>query len=180
MKVSHCDLEGIVKLQPQSHKDRRGQFMETYKKSYYESLGISDCFAQDNLSKSGAGVLRGLHFTRRSPQSQLLTVLSGEIFDVVVDIRPQSPTYLHWHGTFMGGDKVCQIYMPHGFAHGFVVLSDHAYLHYKVSAEYDPDDNFGLRWDDPVLAIDWPLKAPIVSERDSAHPLLSPNVNDNR
>jgi len=172
MKVSRCHLEGILLLEPQAYGDARGQFLESYQHRRYVELGITDDFVQDNLSQSGAGVLRGLHFTRKTRQAQLLTVISGEIFDVVVDIRLESPTYLQWNGLRMGGGGIRQVYMPHGFAHGFVVLSDKADLHYKVTAAYEPEDNFGLRWNDPRLAIEWPIKDPVVSERDAAHPLL--------
>lgn len=172
MKTSRCALEGIRIFTPEVHADARGHFLEAYHQTRYQAAGVEADFVQDSYSSSRRGVLRGLHFTRHRPQAQLLTVMRGHIFDVVVDLRRGSPTFGQWHGEELRDDRVRQIYMPHGFAHGFCVLSESADLHYKASALYTPDDNFGLRWDDPQVGIRWPLAAPLVSERDRQFPLL--------
>lgn len=172
MKVRKCPLEGILLIEPATFGDQRGLFRETYERERYMAMGITEEFVQDNHSRSAKNVLRGLHFTRRKPQSQLLTVIRGKIFDVVVDIRRDSPTFGKWFGTELTDEGLCQIYMPHGFAHGFCVLSDYADLHYKVSQRYDPHDEGGLRWDDTDVGIDWPVRVPVISDRDGKHPLF--------
>lgn len=172
LKVSRCHLDGILIFEPETHFDNRGHFLESFQIDRYWEAGITEKFVQDNLSHSMHGVLRGLHFTRHTPQAQLITLVRGSVFDVAVDIRPESPTYLKWNGIYMTTDGVRQVFMPHGYAHGFLVLSDEADLHYKVTAKYTPKDNFGIRWNDPRVGIEWPLNMPLVSERDSAYPLL--------
>lgn len=172
MKVNTCPLEGILLLEPAVYADARGFFLESYERSRYSDVGITQDFPQDNHSRSSRNVLRGMHFTKNKPQAQILTVMRGTIFDVVVDIRRDSPTFGQWFGTALRDDGIRQIYMPHGFAHGFCVLSDYADLHYKVSQKFDPHDDAGLRWDDPDVAIDWPIKSPIISAKDRRHPLL--------
>ena len=172
MKVRQCALAGILLIEPETFGDQRGLFRETYERERYMAVGIAEEFVQDNHSRSERNVLRGMHFTKRKPQAQLLTVIRGTIFDVVVDIRPDSATFGKWIGAELAAEGVCQIYMPHGFAHGFCVLSDYADLHYKVSQRYDPDDEAGLRWDDADVGIDWPVRAPVISSRDGGHPLL--------
>ena len=172
MKVTKATLAGILLLEPATYADNRGFFVETYERAKYEALGIKEKFVQDNHSRSARGVLRGLHFTREKPQAQIVTVLRGRIFDVVVDIRKASPTFGQWFGTELADDQIRQIYMSHGFAHGFCVLSEVADLHYKVSQTYDPKDDGGLRWNDPEVGIKWPVDMPVMSERDRNHPLL--------
>ncbi len=172
MKIIAQPLEGIMVLEPEWFRDSRGFFLESYEQTRYRELGIYEEFVQDNHSRSERNVLRGLHFTRRKPQAQILTVIRGRIFDVVVDIRQDSPTFGKWLGTELSDEGPRQIYMAHGFAHGFCVLSDYADLYYKVSQRYDPHDDGGLRWDDPDIGIEWPVAMPEISERDRKHPLL--------
>lgn len=172
MNVIARPLDGVVVLQPRRFDDARGFFLESFERERYRALGIAEDFVQDNHSRSAKGVLRGLHFTRKRPQAQLLTVIRGRIFDVVVDIRGNSPTFGNWFGTELSDEGPNQIYMAHGFAHGFCVLSDHADLHYKVSQTYDATDDAGLHWSDPEVGIEWPAAAPIVSDRDQGRPLL--------
>lgn len=133
---------------------------------------MTDRFVQDNHSRSLRGILRGLHFQVRRPQAQLVTVMRGKIFDVVIDLRRTSSTFGGWYGVELSDDGLRQVYMPPGFAHGFCVLSDMADLHYKVSREYDASDEGGLVWNDPDLAIRWPIDAPQVAPRDASYPLL--------
>ena len=172
MKVNKCHLEGILLPETRVFRDERGFFLESFEQERYRGAGITDRFVQDNHSRSKQNVLRGLHFTRNKPQAQLLTVMRGRIFDVVVDIRRGSPTFGGWFGTELSDEGRRQIYMPHGFAHGFCVLSGVADLHYKVSQTYDPADEGGLRWNDPAIGIEWPVENPEISMRDSTHPLL--------
>jgi dTDP-4-dehydrorhamnose 3,5-epimerase len=172
MKVSKCKLEGILLIGPQLHADDRGFFLESFEQERYRELGIREDFIQDNHSRSKKNVLRGMHFTKSSPQAQIVTVIRGRVFDVVVDIRKRSPTYGQWFGVELSDDGTRQVYMPHGFAHGFYVLSDWADLHYKVSQRYDPTDDGGLIWNDTRVKIDWPTRYPIVSERDLNHKKL--------
>lgn len=172
MKVKETPLAGILLIEPKTFGDQRGLFRETYQRDRYQAAGIAEEFVQDNHSRSARNVLRGLHFTRRKPQAQLLTVIRGCIFDVVVDLRRDSATFGQWYGAELTAEGPCQIYMPHGFAHGFCVLSDYADLHYKVSQRYDPDDEAGLRWDDADVGIQWPVKTPVISSRDGMHPFL--------
>ena len=173
MKVLQEPFQGVKILEPECYIDARGFFLETFQKERYAEVGITEEFVQDNHSRSEKNVLRGLHFTRRKPQSQLVTVIRGKIFDVVVDIRVDSPTFGKWFGTELSDEGHRQIYMPHGFAHGFCVLSDWADLHYKVSQKYDPTDEGGLSWSDPELKIQWPLKKVLISNRDKGHPYLT-------
>ena len=173
MRVAKGGLEGILLIEPDRHGDDRGFFLETFEEERYREHGIVEKFVQDNHSRSAKNVLRGLHFTRINPQAQLLTVMRGRIFDVVVDIRKHSPTFGQWFGTELRDDGPCQVYMPHGFAHGFCVLSDWADLHYKVSQRYDPQDEAGLIWNDDDVQIAWPIQHPVVSARDRRHHKLS-------
>jgi dTDP-4-dehydrorhamnose 3,5-epimerase len=169
MKVSKCPLDGILLIEPNLHADERGFFLESFEQERYRTLGIVETFVQENHSRSRKNVLRGLHFTKNKPQAQIVTVMSGRIFDVVVDVRKDSPTYGKWFGVELGDEGPRQVYMPHGFAHGFCVLSDYADLHYKVSERYDPSDEGGLIWNDGEVNIDWPIKAPFISVRDQKH-----------
>lgn len=172
MKTRKCPLDGILLIEPVVYADSRGFFLETYEQERYRALGIVEEFVQDNHSRSARNVIRGLHFTKTKPQAQILTVMRGKIFDVVVDMRRDSSTFGRWYGTELFDDGTRQIYMPHGFAHGFCVLSEYADLHYKVSQRYDQSDEGGLRWDDSDVGIQWPVQRPLISERDSRHPLF--------
>lgn len=169
MRVTTCALSGVLFIEPAVYADDRGFFLESFAADAYSAVGITEEFVQDNHSRSKRNVLRGLHFTKHHPQSQILTVIRGTIFDVLVDIRPGSPTFGRWLGTEMSDDGRRQVYMPHGFAHGFYVLSDWADLHYKVSQRYDPDAEGGIIWNDPTLGITWPATQVNVSERDLRH-----------
>lgn len=166
-------MDGLLVITPQVFADSRGSFAESFHEARYRDAGIAGPFVQDNLSRSIKGVLRGMHYQIRRPQAQLLTVLRGRIFDVVVDLRPASPTFSQWFGVELSDDGERQVYMAPGFAHGFYVLSDIADLHYKVSRPYDPHDEGGLRWDDPTVGITWPSGTPLLGPRDAAFPLLT-------
>ena len=173
MHILEKPFDGVMVLEPLVYHDGRGFFLENFQKQKYRDLGINEEFVQDNHSRSVKGVLRGMHFTKLKPQAQILTVMHGHIFDVVVDIRVGSATYGQWFGIELHDRGPRQIYMSHGFAHGFCTLSDTADLNYKCSEYYDASDNFGIRWDDQDIGIKWPVSDPIISERDRNHPLLS-------
>lgn len=177
MKIIAQPFEGVTVLEPQQFADDRGFFLECFELSRYRAIGINENFVQDNHSRSTKGVLRGMHFTKKNPQAQILTIMRGKIYDVVVDVRNGSPTFGKWFGVELSDEGPCQIYMTNGFAHGFCVLSDFADLHYKVSQKYDPKDEGGLRWDDPTVSIKWPITAPLISDRDRMHPLWRQAVN---
>jgi dTDP-4-dehydrorhamnose 3,5-epimerase len=174
MKAIKTPLEGFLVIEPDVYKDDRGFFLETYQEERYHQAEITDKFVQDNHSRSSKGVLRGMHFQVKKPQAQIVTVMRGKIFDVVVDLRKKSKTFGQWHGVELSeNNKVRQVYMAPGFAHGFLVLSDFADLHYKVSGMYDPTDEGGLLWNDQDIAIEWPGNSFIISQRDSDFRLLS-------
>ncbi len=154
------DLDGIAglcRITPAVHGDSRGYFLESYNRRDMEEAGIDVDFVQDNQSSSAAGVLRGLHYQKRFPQTKLVRVIRGAVFDAAVDLRPGSPTFGRWHGEVLSPENRCQLLIPRGFAHGFLVLSgDGAEFCYKCDDFYHPDDEGGIRWDDPALGIDWP------------------------
>jgi dTDP-4-dehydrorhamnose 3,5-epimerase len=172
MQLKQTGLGGLLLIEPRCFRDERGFFLESFHAERYRENGIADTFVQDNHSRSHHGVLRGLHFQVRRPQAQIVTVMRGRIFDVAVDLRPESTTFGRWHGEELHEDGPRQIYMAPGFAHGFCVLSDFADLHYKVSEIYDHADEGGLVWNDPDLAIRWPIGNPVVSARDRTYPRL--------
>lgn len=161
-------LPGVVILEPAVYEDQRGFFMESYNLRTFSSLGIEHRFVQDNHSRSHRGVLRGLHFQLRSPQAKLVRVTRGRVFDVAVDIRRGSPHFGRWAGAELTEDNRRMLFAPEGFAHGFLVLSEIAEFQYKCSDFYAPDDELGIAWNDPTIAIDWPLDGlePTLSERD--------------
>lgn len=163
------DLPGVVLVELAAFRDARGQFAETYQRDRYRAAGITAEFVQDNASSSRRGVLRGLHYRVGRPEGKLVHVTRGEVFDVAVDIRRSSPTFGRWFGTVLSADNHCQLWIPPGFAHGFLALSD-ADLAYKITETYAPGDERAIRWDDPDLAIAWPLGGP----GDPIVPLLSP------
>lgn len=169
MKIVAQPFSGVMVLEPDRFEDARGFFLESFEQERYRALGIIEDFVQDNHSRSRKNVLRGLHFTKHGQQAQIVTVMRGRIFDVVVDIRKGSPTFGKWYGTELSDEGPRQVYMAHGFAHGFCVLSDYADLHYKVSQRYDPSDEGGLIWNDGEVRIDWPIKDPVISARDQKH-----------
>lgn len=173
MKIIKNPFVGILVLEPKIYDDNRGFFLESFQKQRYKKYGISENFIQENHSRSKKNSLRGLHFTKNKKQSQIVTVLSGRIFDVVVDIRKNSKNYGKWFGIELGDGGPRQIYMAHGFAHGFCVLSKYADLHYMVSQYYDPKDEGGIIWNDPSISIKWPIKKPIISKKDLKNYFLS-------
>jgi dTDP-4-dehydrorhamnose 3,5-epimerase len=170
MKTLATKLPGVVLIELAVHGDHRGRFMETYHGARYRELGIARDleFVQDNFSSSTRHTLRGLHYQLRQPQGKLIHVTRGEVFDVAVDIRRGSPTFGEWFGTTLSADNHRQLWIPPGFAHGFLVTSEQADLVYKVTAPYAPGDDYSIRWDDAELAIAWPLTgAPLLSQRDA-------------
>lgn len=163
----------VILVRARAFPDSRGYFMESYRLSQFAAAGIPQGFVQDNFSHSTRGVLRGLHY-QKAPyaQGKLVMVLRGEIFDVAVDIRRGSPTFGRWVGVILSDENHTMLYVPEGFAHGFCVLSDEADVLYKVTAEYAPEYDRGIRWDDPDLAIPWRVAAPVLSEKDARMPAL--------
>jgi dTDP-4-dehydrorhamnose 3,5-epimerase len=153
----NTSIQDLVVIEPKVFGDDRGYFMETYNYKDYKEAGLDMVFVQDNQSKSKKGVLRGLHFQTKYPQGKLVRVLSGEVFDVAVDLRKDSPTYKQWHGVLLSGENKKQFYVPEGFAHGFVVLSEEAEFVYKCTDYYHPEYESGILWNDPELDIDWHL-----------------------
>jgi dTDP-4-dehydrorhamnose 3,5-epimerase len=164
-------IPGVLLIQPHIVADARGFFMETYKRSEFARAGINDEFVQENQSRSQRGVLRGLHYQRPPhAQSKLIRVLSGEVFDVAVDIRPDSPTAGQWVGVTLSADNRRMVYVPHWCAHGFCVLSEHAEVAYMTTTEYAPAHESGFMWNDPRIGIAWPESSPTLSERDTKWP----------
>lgn len=163
----------VVLVEPKAYRDQRGCFMETYKRSEFASNGIRGEFVQDNYSRSTYGVLRGLHYQKPpAAQAKLVTALRGEVFDVAVDIRRGSPTYRQWVGVVLSEKNRQMLYVPEGFAHGFCVLSEEADFVYKVTAEYSPELDTGIFWNDQAIGIEWPIAEPTLSQKDARLPLL--------
>jgi dTDP-4-dehydrorhamnose 3,5-epimerase len=171
LSVEETPLVGLLVVRPEVHRDDRGFFLEPYRVERYAAHGIA-LDAQDNHSRSTCGVLRGLHFQTDPGQAKLIRCARGQIFDVAVDVRLDSPTYGEWFGMELDDVEHAQVYVPIGFAHGFCVLSDVADVTYKVSSPYDPATEAGIAWDDPDLAIDWKVADPVVSARDDGAPRL--------
>ena len=173
IKVTECPIKGLKVIEPTVFGDDRGYFMETYNFNDYKEAGIDMEFVQDNQSCSKKGVLRGLHFQINYPQDKLVRVISGEVFDVAVDLREGSETFGQWYGVVLSAENKKQFFIPKGFAHGFIVLSDFAELMYKASDEYSPENDRGIRYDDPDINIDWGIDfQPLVSEKDRNQPYL--------
>ncbi|WP_299492003.1 dTDP-4-dehydrorhamnose 3,5-epimerase [Acaryochloris sp. IP29b_bin.137] len=173
MNIRKTPLPDVLVIEPQVFSDQRGYFLETYHQQRYEALGITATFVQDNHSHSSKGTLRGLHYQLKNPQGKLVSVLSGEVFDVAVDIRQGSPYFGMWFGEYLSGENHKQMYIPPGFAHGFCVLSQTADFLYKCTNFYAPDDEYGIVWNDPKLAIEWPIKQPKLSSKDISLPKLN-------
>jgi dTDP-4-dehydrorhamnose 3,5-epimerase len=171
-------LDGTVLLEPQVHGDDRGFLVETFSADAWRELGVDADFVQDNHSRSSAGILRGLHFQTAPGQAKLVRCLRGRIWDVAVDLRRDSPTYGQWEGYELDDDLHRQFYVPVGFAHGFCVLSEVADVHYKLSSLYDAETEAGIAWDDPQVAVEWPLTEPQVSQRDATAPRLAEIADD--
>ena len=164
-------IPDLILVEPAIFPDKRGVFMETYKASDFKKAGLPDHFVQDNLSRSKKDVIRGLHYQKNpKAQGKLVSVIKGYAWDVAVDIRRSSRTYLQWVAIELGEDKCRMIYIPPGFAHGFLALSDDVFLHYKCTEEYDRNVETGIRWNDPDIGIKWPIVTPLVSVRDQALP----------
>lgn len=174
-EVNVGGIEGLCIFEPSVYKDERGYFMESYNKEMFDYLTNKEItFVQDNESFSTKGVLRGMHYQERFPQGKLVRVIEGEVYDVAVDIRKGSPTYGAWYGVYLTGDNKKQFYIPEGFAHGFLVLSDTARFAYKCTNLYYHDDQHGLAWNDPAIGIEWPtIDIPMnINDRDANWPLL--------
>ncbi|KYM72252.1 dTDP-4-dehydrorhamnose 3,5-epimerase [Pantoea agglomerans] len=174
MKIIDTKIADVKIIEPKVFGDERGFFLETFQSEKYKrALNIEGEFVQDNHSRSAKNVLRGLHFQRNNPQGKLVRVVRGEVFDVAVDIRPESPTFKQWVGVYLSEENKTQFWVPPGLAHGFVVISDYADFEYKCTNYYDPSSEGCLSWNDPELGIDWPVSDPILSEKDKAGLLLS-------
>lgn len=175
MKRIDTDLPGVCIIEPTVFGDHRGFFMESYNQRTFAELGIHHAFVQDNHSRSYKGVLRGLHYQLNQPQAKLVRVTVGEVYDVAVDVRRGSPTFGKWVGVTLSAENKRMFFVPEGYAHGFYVISDHAEFMYKCSDFYAPAEERGVIWNDPDLAIDWPLNVdePILSEKDQAYGTLS-------
>ena len=165
------EIEDLVLVEPDVHGDERGFFVETYRADAIRAIGIDVDFVQENHSRSSARVLRGLHM--QHGQAKLVRCARGQIFDVAVDLRPDSPTYRRWEGYELDDVEHRQLFIPDGFAHGFCVLTDEADVVYRVSSYYDPDLESGVAWDDPEIAVHWPVPEPILSDRDRGAPRLA-------
>ncbi len=168
MNIEPTRLPGVVIVVPRVYRDPRGSFMEAWNRERYAESGLPSGFVQDNLSESCRGVLRGLHYQHPAAQGKLLQVLRGEIYDVAVDIRRGSPTFGRWVGVVLSGDDPRQLYVPEGYAHGFVVTSESALFSYKCTDFYRPRDEGTVLWDDPDLGIEWPIADPLLSSKDRA------------
>jgi dTDP-4-dehydrorhamnose 3,5-epimerase len=180
MKTRQTEIPGVFIIEPRVFRDDRGAFFETWREPVYRELGIMFPFVQDNVSHSARGTLRGLHFQEPDAQGKLVQVLEGQVFDVAVDIRRGSPTFGRWVGVELDADSARQMWIPPGFAHGFYVMSAHATFLYKCSSSiYSPQHERTIRWDDPALAITWPIpvgERPLVSPKDAAAATLEGNA----
>ena len=169
IKVTTCPIEGLYVIEPTVFKDERGYFMETYNQNDFKEAGLDMVFVQDNQSMSVKGVLRGLHYQKQYPQGKLVRAVRGTVFDVAVDLREKSAAYGKWFGVIHSAENKKQFYIPEGFAHGFLVLSDEAEFTYKCTDFYHPGDEGGLKWDDPDIGVEWPIEEGmelIISEKD--------------
>ena len=178
LQITETSLPGVLLIQPRVFGDPRGFFMETYRQNVLAEAGIRETFVQDNHSRSARGVLRGLHYQLRHPQAKLCRVAQGEVLDIAVDIRVGSPNFGKWVGALLSGENNTQIYIPKGFAHGFVVRSETADFLYKCSDYYDASDDRGVLWNDPDLAINWDMQSPIISEKDQRYLTLAQTPHD--
>ncbi|MFO7837947.1 MAG: dTDP-4-dehydrorhamnose 3,5-epimerase [Desulfosalsimonadaceae bacterium] len=172
MHATPMDIPDVLLIEPRVFSDQRGFFLETYQQRKYAEAGLEYSFVQDNHSRSQKSVLRGLHYQLENPQGKLVYAVRGEIFDVAVDIRRGSPSFGRWTGTFLSDTNHRQIFIPEGFAHGFAVLSEFADVVYKCTRFYAPGDEYGIYWGDEQIGIQWPLQAPLLSEKDQRYPRL--------
>lgn len=173
MQRIETSLPGVYELRPQAFRDARGFFMETYHRRKFVEMGIPDAFVQDNHSASSKGTLRGLHYQLHHPQAKLCRVVEGEAFDVAVDIRVGSPFFGKWTSVALSEKAQNQIFVPAGFAHGYLALTERVQFLYKCGDFYDSTDEHGILWSDPALDISWDITAPLLSEKDSRYPKLS-------
>jgi dTDP-4-dehydrorhamnose 3,5-epimerase len=173
MRVLETEVPGVLLIEPDVFKDARGFFLESYHEKKYAAAGIPGPFVQDNHSHSVRKTLRGLHAQLKRPQGKLVRAVSGEMFDVAVDIRVGSPSFGRWAGAVLSGENFRQLYIPPGFAHGFCVLSEEVDVEYKCTDLYEPGDELSIAWDDPQIGIAWPVAEPLLSAKDLAAPRLS-------
>ena len=173
MKFTHTELPGVIRVEPDVHGDARGFFLETYHAEKYAAGGISATFVQDNHSRSKQGILRGLHLQPTFPQGKLVRVVEGEIYDVAVDVRRGSPHFGTHVAAVLSAESFAQLYVPPGFAHGYVVTSEVAQFEYKCTDLYHPEDELSIAWNDPELAIPWPIAVPSLSAKDAEAPTLA-------
>lgn len=173
MKVTETSLPGVLLIEPDVFRDARGYFLETFRADRYAAAGIPGPFVQDNVSFSRGRVLRGLHIQNPNGQAKLVFALTGEVFDIAVDLRVGSPQFGRWTGVRLSEKDGRQLYIPKGFAHGFCVLSDEARVGYKCDAVYDQTNEFSVAWNDPDIGIAWPIESPVLSQKDAAAPRLS-------
>lgn len=178
MNVLSTSLQGLLIVEPVIFGDHRGFFTETYHEKRYREAGVPCTFVQDNLSCSVKNTLRGLHFQVHRPQAKLVQVLSGEVYDVAVDLRRSSATFGKWEGVRLSSENRRQLFIPEGFAHGFCVLSETAMFFYKCSDFYVPGDEGGVLWSDPQIGITWPVNTPVISDKDRHYPLLKDLLPD--
>jgi len=180
-EFTRCSIEGLYEIQPKVFGDSRGYFLETYSEKDFFEAGLTMKFVQDNQSKSSKYVLRGMHFQKLNPQGKLVRALDGKVYDVVIDLRKDSPTFGKYHGVILDSEKQNMFYVPEGFAHGFVVLSETAVFSYKCTNFYHPEDEGGLSWNDPEIGIDWESVLPgitdkvMLSEKDKKHAAFNKN-----
>lgn len=173
MEVTKTVFPGVVFITPKIYGDSRGWFYESWNHERYAEIGITENFVQDNVSFSSKGVLRGLHYQKPYTQGKLVSVLQGEVWDVIVDIRRSSPMFGKWQGFTLTGANKEQLYVPKGFAHGFCVISDTALFQYKCTDRYSPNSEHGILWNDKTINIPWPVTDPIISEKDTKHPAFA-------
>lgn len=172
MEIVTTPIAGVLLIKPKVWRDARGFFVETWQQQRYHDAGMDMPFVQDNHSRSSYGILRGLHFQKRFPQGKLVSVALGRVFDVAVDIRAGSPSFGQWYGAELTEENQHQLWVPPGCAHGYCVLSETASFYYKCTDYYHPEDEGSIRWDDPDLAISWPVAEPVLSPKDAAAPFL--------
>lgn len=178
-EFSDTELRGLIAIEPEVFEDKRGLFMETYKRAAFEDAGIDVGFIQDNCSKSKSNVLRGLHYQKGdAAQAKIVQCTEGTVFDVVVDLKKESPTFGEYSSTILSEENNMMLYVPRDYAHGFLTLSDTAKVRYKVDNDYTPDREGGIIWDDPTVAIDWPSDDPILSEKDMNWPTLETAIEN--
>jgi dTDP-4-dehydrorhamnose 3,5-epimerase len=172
------EIDGLALIEVAAHGDQRGFLAETFRAERWRELGVDVDFVQENHSRSGRGILRGLHFQLRPGQAKLVRCVRGTIWDVAVDLRRGSPTYGRWEGHELSDANHRQLFIPAGFAHGFCVFSEEADVAYKLSSYYDPETEAGIRWDDPDVGVEWPIQHPLLSDRDKLAPTLA-EIADN-